>query len=107
MTTITFYLDDHERITGFEARDHAGYARSGKDIVCSAISVLTINTVNSFEELLHADMDFKSDEKTGFMELRVKDYDNESAQLLFKSLKLGLEGVQASYPRYLSLNYRR
>ncbi len=107
MTTITFYLDEHERITGFEAKDHAGFKRAGKDIVCSAISVLTINTINSFDELLHADVKLDSDENKGYMEFRVTDYDNEKAQLLFQSLKLGLEGLQESYPKYLSLNYRR
>ncbi|MCR5278850.1 MAG: ribosomal-processing cysteine protease Prp [Lachnospiraceae bacterium] len=107
MTTISFYLDEHDKICGFEAKNHAGYAASGKDIVCSAISVLTLNAINSFDELLHSNIEFKSDEGTGYMDFKVTDYDNESAQLLFKGLKLGLEGVQESYPKYLRLTNRR
>ncbi|MCR5278270.1 MAG: ribosomal-processing cysteine protease Prp [Lachnospiraceae bacterium] len=107
MTTISFYLDEHDKLMGFEAKDHAGFANSGKDIVCSAISVLTINTINSFDELLHADVSLKSDETTGYIDFKVTDYDNESAQLLLKSLKLGLEGVCESYPKYLKLTNRR
>ena len=33
----------------FESKGHAGYAEEGHDIVCAAVSVLVINTVNSFE----------------------------------------------------------
>ena len=31
----------------FVSKGHAGYAEEGQDIVCAAVSVLVINTVNS------------------------------------------------------------
>ncbi len=107
MTNITFYLDDNDLCFGFEAKGHAGYGKYGSDIVCSAISVLTLNTVNSFTELLHSEVTFKGDDKTGDMEFKVTDYDNDSAQLLFRSLKLGLEGVHESYPKFMNISNRR
>ena len=33
----------------FVSKGHAGYAEEGQDIVCAAVSVLVINTVNSLE----------------------------------------------------------
>ena len=35
---------------GFETLGHAGYAKRGEDIICSATSVLVINTINSIEK---------------------------------------------------------
>ena len=34
---------------GFKAVGHAGYGEAGEDIVCAAISVLTINTINAID----------------------------------------------------------
>ena len=53
MTTITIYKSDKGSYKGFTCKGHAGSAMSGKDIVCAAISILVINTVNSLEELVH------------------------------------------------------
>ena len=35
----------------FVSKGHAGYAEEGQDIVCAAVSVLVINTVNSLEDI--------------------------------------------------------
>ena len=40
MTTVTVYLKCG-RPAGFEAKGHTGYAGSGEDIVCAAVSALT------------------------------------------------------------------
>ena len=37
MTTVVFRMED-DRITGFEARGHSGYAEAGEDIVCAAVT---------------------------------------------------------------------
>ena len=39
---------------GFHVEGHAGYADYGQDIVCSAVSVLVINCINSIDELTDA-----------------------------------------------------
>ena len=37
MTTVTFHMEG-ERITGFDAAGHSGYAPEGEDIVCAAVT---------------------------------------------------------------------
>ena len=37
MTTVIFRMEG-ERITGFDARGHSGYAEAGADIVCAAVT---------------------------------------------------------------------
>ena len=107
MTSITFYRDDDDKYFGFECMGHAGFSIFGKDIVCAAISTLTINFVNSVDELTDAECDVVSDSKTGSMSVTIKDYNNDEIQLLFKSLRLGLNAIQAEYPKYLKLTNRR
>ena len=49
MITITIYQNREQVAQGFRCIGHAGYANVGEDIVCSAVSVLVINTINSIE----------------------------------------------------------
>ena len=107
MTEVTFYCDASGLYTGFDCNGHSGFAKAGKDIVCAGISVLTINFVNSVDELTDAECDVVSDSKTGSMSVTIKDYNNDEIQLLFKSLRLGLNAIQAEYPKYLKLTNRR
>ena len=108
MTEITFYRDENDLYTGFECSGHSGFAKFGKDIVCAAISVLTINFVNSVDELIDGvSCDVTSNEKSGFLKVSVKDYKNSNVQLLFSSLSLGLNGIQEEYSKNLKLTNRR
>ena len=47
----------------FHSKGHAGYADSGKDIVCAAVSALIITTVNSLEAFTEDEIDLE--EKSG------------------------------------------
>ena len=46
MTTVAFHVEG-DRITGFDARGHSGYAQAGADIVCAAVTLVeaTVNDV--------------------------------------------------------------
>ncbi len=108
MTTITFNLDENNLYTGFVAFGHAGYNKSfGKDIVCSAISALTINFINSVDELTDCTVNVETNDETGFMNVSLADYESEDVQLLFKSLVLGLKGIEKDFSKYLKLTNRR
>ncbi len=48
ITVIVYQRSDGEYI-GFETSGHAGYADEGYDIICAAVSALTVNAVNSVE----------------------------------------------------------
>ena len=49
MTTITICKTADGKYTGFNCFGHAGYAKKNRpDILCSAISTLVINTINTF-----------------------------------------------------------
>ena len=48
MTTVTFYQSNHV-LYGFSTEGHTGYAEAGSDILCAAVSSLTIFVVNTIE----------------------------------------------------------
>ena len=68
MTTIVIRKDQTGAYRGFYCMGHAGYAKGRKpDILCAAISVLTIGTVNSMKDLAGEQLCVAADESTGFL----------------------------------------
>ena len=49
MITVEIRKSNGEYV-GFSSKGHAGYAEEGYDIICAAVSVLTVNTINSIEK---------------------------------------------------------
>jgi len=63
MTKITFFKRNG-RYYGFEEKGHAGFAEEGNDIVCSALSAMTMLIVNTIEVAYASDVQYSIDEKT-------------------------------------------
>ena len=100
---IVFYDETGKVIKGFRVSGHAGYAECGNDIVCSAVSMLTINTCNSIERLTEDRFAYQEDEVNGFIELEMQDI-TEKSQLLLSSFVLGLHSVEEAYGhRYIKI----
>lgn len=96
MITAVFFHDTKQMIQGFCIKGHAGYAESGYDIICSAVSALAINTINAIEMLVHIPVEYEESEE-GMLRCTVQDTENPEAQLLLRSLLLGLTNIQSSY----------
>ena len=63
MTTVVFYKSGGV-FYGFEEQGHTGFAESGEDILCSALSSMTMLLINAIEVSYASDVDYKIDEKT-------------------------------------------
>ena len=63
MTTITFYKANGIYY-GFEEQGHTGYDESGYDILCSALSSMTMFIINAIEISYASTVDYSIDEKT-------------------------------------------
>ncbi len=94
---ITLQKNRNGEYTGFYTYGHAFFAPSGKDIVCAAISVLIINTVNSIETFTKAEATDSSNEEEGIVIFHMNRPDADGCQLLMKSLVMGLENIQSQY----------
>ena len=71
MTTITFYKSNGHYY-GFEEQGHTGYGESGEDILCSALSAMTMLIINAIEVTYACDVDYTIDEKTTDIKLIAK-----------------------------------
>ena len=91
MTTVTIIQSKDGEYKGFVCAGHAGYANSGSDIVCAAISVLVINTINSLDQLTKASLDVETEETDGYISCQFKEPLNEAQKLLMDSFVLGIE----------------
>jgi uncharacterized protein YsxB (DUF464 family) len=63
MTTITFYKTNGFYY-GFEEEGHTGFDESGYDILCSALSSMTMLIINTIEISYASRVDYTIDEKT-------------------------------------------
>ncbi len=107
MTHITIYQSRGQEYTAFRCQGHAGYADAGEDIVCAAVSVLAINTINSIERLVGDSFDLVADQETGLIDFSLKEGYSKESLLLIRSLALGLQGIQDNYGNeYIRLTFK-
>ena len=104
----TFYRTESGTIHQFRITGHAGAGEYGEDIVCAAVSALSINVINSVSSLAGIEMQVEADQENGgFLEATIsEDLTQEQknvAQILLESLLLGLESVQEDYQQYIQI----
>ena len=63
MTKIIFYKTGGNYY-GFEEQGHTGYGEAGEDILCSALSSMTMLIINAIEVSYASTVDYTIDEKT-------------------------------------------
>ena len=88
----------------FECCGHAGFMKKGRDIVCSAISMLTINTANSIMTL--TDTKINVNENDGFLSWTFENTPGKEATLLMDSLVIGLRSLEEEYGNNLKLEIK-
>ena len=96
MISITIFEADHQ-YKGFLCKGHAGYAEEGYDIICAAVSVMTVNTINSLEQFTEDEMEVEQAPDGGYLKLMMSGKLSKEADLLMKSLVLGLQTIEESY----------
>jgi hypothetical protein len=98
MTEAVIYrASDSGSIKGFKVEGHSGYADAGSDIVCAAVSMLVINTMNSIEKFTDDKFDASMDEDNTVIRFEFLERPSEKSVLLTDSMILGLKTVQENY----------
>ena len=100
---VTFFRRADGTLIGYRAQGHTGYAETGQDIVCAAVSALTQSTLNGLRGVLKAPVAFDIDEQSATLEAELTPEATEEqvrqAQLLLVTLLEGLQAIERSYPR--------
>ena len=106
MIYITIYHESKtNRIYGFQTSGHAGYAESGMDIICSAVSALTITAINSIDELTDSHYGLEENAEQGMIDYRLDAPVSAEADLILRSMVVGLKGIEQQYgKKYLKVN---
>ena len=95
MIKAVIYRTAKDDICGFKVTNH------GDSILCAAVSMLCINTVNSLETLTDCRLQYCYDTGGGYMECLLPGIlsgnGEPGASLLLHSLALGLESARKSY----------
>ena len=63
MTKVVFFKSNGS-FWGYEEQGHTGLADNGEDILCSALSSMTMLIINAIETAYAADVDYEIDEET-------------------------------------------
>ena len=107
MTTVVIRKDHKGSYKGFYCMGHAEYGKRGRpDVLCAAISALTIGTVNSLEELAGEKLLTAVDEKTGFLKCEFEDILQEKSSFLMDSMVFSLKNLSREYgEKYLQVKF--
>ena len=107
MITVTVFKSHNGIYKGFLCSGLAGYAQSGNDIVCAAVSMLVINTVNSIEQFTNQAFTCEQEEESGRLRFELEQAPTKETSLLLDSMILGLQEVEKQYHRkYLKLQFK-
>ncbi|AVM71677.1 ribosomal-processing cysteine protease Prp [Streptococcus mutans] len=89
-----------------ELTGHAGSGEYGFDIVCAAVSTLSMNLVNALEVLADCTVSLQMDEfDGGYMKIDLSYITNKSdekVQLLFEAFLLGITNLAENSPEFVT-----
>jgi len=92
-----------------EMSGHAEAGPYGHDIVCAAVSALSIGTVNSLSEIAEIPVKVVSAEDSGgYLKFTIpsdlSQKQMETGQVLLQSLLLSLKSIEDEYSEYVKIN---
>ena len=88
-------------------RDSAGYAQEGEDIICAAVSALSLNFFNSVETFTEDEFEGRAGQEDVQFEFRFTSDISPESQLLMNSLVLGLRNIEKDYGKsYINVKYK-
>lgn len=95
MIRIQITKDKSGSYRDFTSSGHAGYAQSGQDIVCAAVSAIVINTLNCLLDLTDEKVEYDvHDEEGGYIHVRFPEKPGEKGTFLIDCMVEGLEWVR-------------
>lgn len=103
MIKVSFYETDGT-VKRVRAVGHSGYADSGSDIVCAAVSTLVQTAYLAVKEL-GCDTRFTRDAETGLFEFTVEADGNtrHDADVVLHALRVGLKDLESGYGKYVEV----
>ena len=104
MTRCEFFTEN-ERIIGFSVSGHSGYAESGSDIVCAAISAVVAMTEATINDICgaKAKVRVKDAEARITLTLPTSCDEEDTVQAVLAGMLLYLCNLRDEYPDYIEV----
>lgn len=104
----TFKRNDSGRIVSFQLTGHAESGEYGHDLVCAAVSALSISAVNGMEALAGVTPIIDANEtEGGYLYVEVASELTQEQmnieQILLENLLLGLQAIEEEHGRYIQV----
>lgn len=105
MIDVRITLDEEDRILECHIEGHARYDEYGYDIVCAAVSGLLCTTMLGLTKVTKTDGEYEA--VSGFGHIIVHDVQDEKAQVLLKTMLLGLSEIERQYTKFIKIRTNR
>ena len=105
MIKIAIFKNEKNLVTGYEVSGHADYAEEGRDIVCAAVSALTLAAVNGLEEHLKREVAYAYCD--GHLQARLKQAPDDLTQAILASMEMALRDIAGQYPQRVRIKEHR
>ena len=104
MTRCEFSTEG-DRITGFSVSGHSGYAESGSDIVCAAISAVVTMAEATINEVCgaKAKVRVKDEDARITLTLPTSCDEEDAVQAVLAGMMLTLSALRDDYPDYIEV----
>lgn len=107
MITITIQRDQQNLLQRVTIQGHANYDEHGKDIVCAAVSGISIGIINAIEKLIGIQI-VSDPSNPGWLDCRLPEDTDEDVRakvvLLMEAMVVALSDVANEYPQYVQIN---
>lgn len=100
MISVVFF-NDNGSLRGFRLSGHAGFAESGRDIVCAAVSSAAYLTANTVTDVAGIPADVT--EKDGLLELKVAPQDAATVGVVLNGFRLHMKQLAEQYPQQITI----
>ncbi|MBU5315783.1 ribosomal-processing cysteine protease Prp [Clostridium bornimense] len=101
------FLKHCDKLISFNISGHAGFDESGRDIICSAVSVLSGAVVNGVTDVLKIDAPY--DFSDGHMIMSLDSLSNEEiekCQVLMETMLVSLKSLEVNYKDYVNVHIK-
>ena len=104
MIRVTF-CEQNGSLTGFELRGHSGFAATGRDIVCAAVTSAALMTANTVTDVLH--LPAKAEATDALIRLQVKLEQAAQIQTLLQGFLLHIKELAKVYPQNINCQIQK
>ncbi len=94
-------------ITGYRVSGHAGYAKAGEDIICSAISALTQAPLLGLERHLKLKPSYVVNQEDGILEVALNSAPNDLTEAIMQTMLYGVDSIARQCPQYVRIKEHR